>query len=320
MQCNSAHLIIVDEAESQQRIDNFLLRVLKKIPPSHIYRILRRGEVRVNSGRVRQTYRLQAGDRIRIPPLWTDPPLAPPPPQLGVVLLQRALYEDDALLIIDKPTGIAVHGGSGIAHGIIERLRSTRREWSQLELAHRLDRETSGCLMLAKRRHALRKLHQSLREHQVKKHYLVLVRDAWSGGARWICQPLLKRLRRSGERIVRVSSLGKPTATRVTVVNTVPTASLLNAQPLTGKTHQIRVHLASSGHPIAGDQKYGDDNFNRDLQAIGLRRLFLHAHRLELPHPITGKPLIVEAPLPPVLMKVLRQIGIEYLNKNTSAI
>ena len=302
-------------AESQQRIDNFLLRILKGVPRPNIYRILRRGEVRVNSGRVRQTYRLQTGDRVRIPLLWIESGTmaAPPPPEFGLNLLQRVLYEDDALLIIDKPAGIAVHGGSNIAYGIIERLRSVSPQWEQIELAHRLDRETSGCLMLAKRRSALRQLHQHLREQRIEKHYQVLVKGHWKQRQPvLIQQPLLKKENRNGERYVRVAKDGKPSATQITAIAVGATASLLDAQPLTGKTHQIRVHLANSGYPIAGDKKYGDSEFNRYLRARGLSRLFLHACQLKLLHPLTSESLLVSAPLPVSLVKVAKKLGIPH--------
>ncbi len=307
-----AHWHTVLANESQQRIDNFLLRTLKGVPRPHIYRILRRGEVRVNSARVRQTYCLQSGDRVRIPPLWIEgTSTAAPPPAFGLDLLQRVLYEDDALIVINKPAGIAVHGGSGIKHGVIERLRAVSREWAQMELVHRLDRDTSGCLILAKRRSVLRQLHQYLRLQRIEKHYQALVKGSWEPQTS-ICiqQPLLKQTNRNGERSVRIAKDGKPAATRVSMIATSASVSLLDAQPLSGKTHQIRVHLASHGYPIAGDQKYGDSEFNRCLQGLGLNRLFLHACQLKLRHPVTAERLLISAPLPPSLVKVAKKLAV----------
>jgi 23S rRNA pseudouridine955/2504/2580 synthase len=287
----------VDAGSEGQRVDNFLLRVCKGVPRSHIYRVLRTGEVRVNSRRVVATYRLQLGDRVRIPPIRIDTraPRRAPPVELPVV------FEDDSLLIVDKPAGIAVHGGSGVSFGVIERLRSARPEAKFLELAHRLDRETSGLLVLAKRRPALVALHAALREGRVRKRYLVLVKGRWRDDKRSVSLPLKKSLTRSGERRVSVDRAGREAVTVFRRVRDVPGYTVLEAELLTGRTHQIRVHLAHLGFPILGDDKYGDFELNRAVAKRGLKRMFLHAAVLELQHPVTGATLKVDSPLPPEL-------------------
>lgn len=280
-----------------QRIDNYLTKRLKGVPKSHIYRILRSGEVRVNSGRVKPEYRLEEGDRVRLPPVRTasrgrDASRAPAPWQAPVV------YEDDALLVIDKPAGIAVHGGSGISHGIVERLRAGRPQAPFLELAHRLDRETSGVLILAKRRSALLALHRQLREGRMEKRYLVLVKGRWRDVKRSVKLPLRKRTSGSGERRVGVSDEGLPAHTVFHLQRVWRDYSLLQAELKTGRTHQIRVHLAHLGFPVAGDDKYGDFALNRSLARQGLKRMFLHASMAVIEHPRSGATLTLEAPLP----------------------
>ena len=291
-----------------QRIDNYLITQLKGVPKSRVYRILRRGEVRVNRGRVSADYRLQAGDAVRIPPLRVN--VAPTPvanSPLPARLARSILYEDDRLLVLNKPSGVAAHGGSGIALGAIEALRAARPEAPYLELVHRLDRETSGCLMVAKRRSLLRELHAQLRAHAIDKRYLLLVQGRWQGGDRRVDLALSRDLVRGGERVVRVAADGQESATRFTPLEPFAGATLLQARPLSGRTHQIRVHAAASGHPIAGDSKYGDPAFNAALRERGLRRLFLHASelRLELPG---GAPLRVAAPLDPELERLLDEL------------
>jgi 23S rRNA pseudouridine955/2504/2580 synthase len=290
----SAAAVEVDAGSEGQRVDNFLLRVCKGVPRSHIYRVLRTGEVRVNSRRVAATYRLQPGDRVRIPPIRVDPstPRRAPPAELPVVL------EDDSLLVVDKPAGIAVHGGSGISFGVIERLRSARPQARFLELAHRLDRDTSGLLILAKRRAALVALHAALREGRVRKRYLVLVKGNWRDDKRNVNLPLRKSLTQSGERRVSVDRAGREAVTVFRRVRALPGHTLLEAELMTGRTHQIRVHLAHLGFPILGDDKYGDFERNRAVAKRGLKRMFLHAARLEFQHPITGVPLALSSPLP----------------------
>ena len=300
---SNASAIEVDEASEGQRVDNFLLRVCKGVPRSHIYRILRKGEVRVNSRRVDATYRLRPGDRVRIPPMRRDqrPEKSVPPPMCLPVV-----FEDDALLVVDKPSGIAVHGGSGVSFGIIEQLRAARPRQKFLELAHRLDRETSGLLVLAKKRSALTSLHAALREGKMRKDYLALVRGRWSDTGRRVSLPLKKFLTRAGQRRVSVDREGRRSETFFRKRQELGDYTLLSAQLLTGRTHQIRVQLAHLGFPIAGDDKYGDFDLNRSLAKKGLRRMFLHAAELEFEHPLTGNRLSLAVPLPPDLSRFLR--------------
>jgi 23S rRNA pseudouridine955/2504/2580 synthase len=298
----------VGPEQAGQRIDNFLLTRLKGVPKSRVYRILRRGEVRVNRGRVAPSYKLQAGDAVRIPPVRVS---AEPGPVVGSALPARLtrsiIYEDDGLLVLDKPSGVAAHGGSGISLGAIEALRAARPDAPFLELVHRLDRETSGCLMVAKRRSVLRELHAQLRAHSIDKRYLLLVQGVWRGGGRRIDLALARDQVRGGERIVRVAKEGQEAATRFTPLERFEDATLMRARPLTGRTHQIRVHAAALGHPIAGDSKYGAPAFDASLRERGLRRLFLHACELRLTLP-GGDPLRVEAPLGPELEAVLGEL------------
>jgi 23S rRNA pseudouridine955/2504/2580 synthase len=299
-----ARTAIVDESASDQRIDNFLLRTLKGVPRSHVYRLLRGGEVRVNSRRVDATYRLQPGDRVRIPPVRMARPAAGRPPAPRDHGLPVA-YEDEALLVVNKPAGVAVHGGSGVSFGVIERLRAARPAARVLELAHRLDRETSGLLIVAKKRSALTALHAALREGRVAKRYLVLVKGAWTRGARDVVLPLRKRVTAAGERRVSVGEGGQESRTRFDPVRRCDGFTLLAARLDTGRTHQIRVQLAHLGFPIAGDDKYGDFELNRELARRGLKRMFLHAAELELEHPTTGARLALSAPLPDDLQRFL---------------
>ncbi len=293
-----ANLVEVGEESAAQRIDNFLLRELKGVPKSHVYRVLRSGEVRVNSGRVRPDYRLRPGDRVRVPPMrLPEAPVRPVPRALPLPVV----FEDAALLVIDKPSGIAVHGGSGVSFGVIESLRATRPQARFLELAHRLDRDTSGLLIVAKKRSALLELHRSLREGEVEKTYLALVQGRWQGGARELSASLHKYLTASGERRVSVREDGQRALTRVKPVAVGEAFSFLEIRLLTGRTHQIRVHLAHAGHPVLGDDKYGDFEANRRLAGEGVKRLMLHAHRLAFRHPVTGEPLSFESPCPDAL-------------------
>jgi len=307
-----AREFLVDEAHAGQRIDNFLSARLKGLPRSRIYRILRRGEVRVNRGRIRQHYRLQAGDVVRIPPVRLAAPGEPAPVPAGASrrIEDAVLYEHDGLLVVDKPAGMAVHGGSGVSHGVIEALRAARPDARMLELVHRLDRETSGCLMLATRRVVLTGLHEALRDGHTEKSYLALLAGRWHGGERMVDAPLLKNQVRSGERVVRIDPAGKAAQTRFEPLAIGAAYTLVRAQPLTGRTHQIRVHAASLGMPIAGDTKYGDRGRDRGAREAGLSRLFLHAHRLGLRHPVGGSRMRVEAPLPLSLAKVLGALGL----------
>lgn len=287
----------VDEGSAGQRIDNFLVRVCKGVPKSHIYRILRSGEVRVNSRRVDQTYRLQGGDEVRIPPIRLaekDPAAAPVP--VGKPF--DIVFEDDALLVLDKPAGLAVHGGSGVSFGVIEQLRRQRPEAKFLELAHRLDRETSGLLIVAKKRSALTVLHDMMRDGKVQKRYLTLVSGRWLNPMQHIRQPLQKYLLDNGERRVSVHRDGKPAHSIVRLQRRWQGFSLLEVELKTGRTHQIRVHLTDAGFPLCGDDKYGDFALNKVLEKEGLKRMFLHAARLAFRHPLTDQPIELTAPLP----------------------
>ncbi len=294
--------------DAGQRIDNFLIRHLRGVPRTHIYRILRTGEVRVNSGRVRQGYRLAAGDRVRIPPLRV---VSAPPARPSASLIERVegwiLREEDDWLALDKPSGIAVHGGSGLRHGLIEALRAARPQARGLELVHRLDRETSGCLLVAKRRSALRALHQALRSGTVDKRYLALALGRWPRARERVDAPLQRFVLRSGERMVRAGEGGKPARTRFRVLGYAPQATLLEARPVTGRTHQIRVHAALAGNPLAGDPKYGG---GARVRVPGLRRLFLHAHALRFAAPGGGEVTICAA-LPEELREVLARLALE---------
>lgn len=286
----------IDEASAGQRIDNFLLRLAKGVPKSHVYRILRGGEVRVNGRRVQPTYRLALGDEVRVPPLRVAEPTRSAPAPAGKPL--PVVFEDDALLVVDKPSGKAVHGGSGVSYGVIEQLRTQRPELRMLELAHRLDRETSGLLIVAKKRSALTALHDMMREGQVEKRYLTLVPGRWMNPMQHVKAPLLKYLTPEGERRVRVSDEGKPAHSIVRLVQRWADYSLLEVELKTGRTHQIRVHLTHLGFPLCGDDKYGDFALNKRLEGEGLRRMFLHAASLRFHHPLTGELLAFEAALP----------------------
>ncbi len=308
-----ARELTIDEHHAGQRIDNFLISCLKGLPRTRIYRILRRGEVRVNMGRIRQHYRLKQGDVVRIPPVRVaqSAPSRGPAAALRELVQECILYEDRGLIVLDKPSGVAVHGGSGRPHGIIEALRAARGERHYLELVHRLDRDTSGCLMIAKRRPVLTALHAAFRHAKVRKRYLVLVKGHWRGGARDIEAGLRRNVLRSGERLVRVEASGKAGRTRFVPRSPGRTASLMEALPFTGRTHQIRVHAACAGHPVAGDAKYGEREFNRRMRDHGLRRLFLHAASLSFENPGEGAMLTVEAPLPAELRGALASLGLD---------
>ncbi|MCW5624086.1 MAG: RluA family pseudouridine synthase [Burkholderiales bacterium] len=301
----------LDEDAEGQRVDNFLLRILKGVPKAHVYRILRSGEVRVNSRRADPTLRLHAGDRVRVPPIRISPPSAPPAPG-GARVMPRVLHEDDALLVIDKPAGLAVHGGSGISHGVIERLRAERPELRFLELVHRLDRETSGVLLLAKRRSALTRMHEQIRNGTTGKRYTVLVKGRWTTPVRTIREALRKEATADGDRRVSVDQDGKPAITTFRLKRPLGDFTLLEADLKTGRTHQIRVHLAHAGYPIAGDDKYGDFALNRDLTRQGLKRMFLHAARFECDHPIRGDRIAFEAPLPRELAAFIATLDVSH--------
>ncbi len=298
---NSVAHVVIDDEEQGQRLDNFLIRRCKGVPKSHIYRILRSGEVRVNSRRVDATYRLCAGDNLRIPPIRIA---ERPKSEVDEAAKQRVdlpiLFEDEAMLVIDKPEGIAVHGGSGVSFGVIEALRRQRPQAKFLELAHRLDRETSGILLVGKKRLALTALHDMFREHGAgaDKRYLVLVKGRWMNNTQHVKLPLLKYLTENGERRVSVDAQGKASHTVFRLLARWPEMSLLEAQLKTGRTHQIRVHLAHLGFPILGDEKYGDFSLNKDLKRDGLKRMALHAWRMAFRHPLTSGPMECVSPLP----------------------
>ena len=299
----------IDENRAGQRLDNFLISQLKGVPKSRLYRLLRKGEVRVNRGRVGPDYRLQEGDSVRLPPVREAPPreLVAKPEEFEW-LADRILYEDDALLAIDKPAGFAVHGGSGVGVGVIEAMRLTRPAAPFIELVHRLDRSTSGCLLLAKSRPTLLALHQMLQAGEIDKRYMALIKGRWRGGAAELSAPLARDRRRGQERLVGVSEDGKEAETRFVPKGNYGSATLVEIHLLTGRTHQARVHAAHLGHPIAGDDKYGDREFNRKLRPLGLRRLFLHAASLRFKHPISGSSMEFQAPLPPELTTVLERL------------
>ncbi len=300
MNNTSVKLVTIAADEAGQRIDNFLRNQLKGVPKSMIYRIVRKGEVRVNKKRIKPEYKLQPGDEVRIPPVRiAERDEAPVSAKLDKVaaLNDCIIFEDDHLLVLNKPSGTAVHGGSGLSFGVIEGLRALRPEARFLELVHRLDRETSGVLLVAKKRSALRALHEQLRMKGMQKDYLALVRGQWQSHCKVVQAPLLKNILQSGERIVRVNAEGKPSETRFKVEERFEHATLVKASPVTGRTHQIRVHALHAGHPIAFDDRYGDRDFDAELKGTGLDRLFLHAAALRFEHPNTGETMRVEAPM-----------------------
>ncbi len=314
---DSVNWLVVGEEAGGQRVDNFLLKVLKGVPKSHVYRILRSGEVRVNRHRVGPDARLVAGDRVRVPPIRTAAPDAAGRAPVAAGPLPPILFEDDALLAVDKPAGLAVHGGSGVSHGLIERLRHARPEAKFLELVHRLDRDTSGVLLVAKKRAALVALHEQLREGRTDKRYLVLVRGNWRDAVRAVELSLTKFVTGDGERRVRVEREGQTARTVFRLVRKWPAAeppvALLEAELDTGRTHQIRVHLTHIGFPLAGDDKYGDFAWNKALAKQGLKRMFLHAQRISFAHPATGATLTIESPLPAELAAFIARLdaGVE---------
>ena len=308
---NKPQIINIDEDSSGQRIDNFLFTRLKGVPKSHVYRILRKGEVRVNGGRCQAERRLEAGDKLRIPPLRLAEREENTIPQAQVRqrLEGRILHEDEDFLVINKPAGMAVHGGSGLSYGVIEGLRALRPQAKFLELVHRLDRETSGCLLIAKKRSALRHLHEMFREgHQVKKVYIALLTGVWERKSLLVDAPLKKNILQSGERMVKVARDGKPARTDFRRLRKFASATLVEANLFTGRTHQIRVHALSIGHPIVCDERYGDESSNAGFRQLGLKRLFLHASELAFAHPRDNRPFAIHAPLEPELQDFLQRL------------
>ncbi len=305
--------VTITDDHAGQRIDNFLITYLKGVPKSLIYRLLRKGEVRVNKKRIKPEYKLAEGDELRIAPIRVSEPKpdALPSANLDKVkqLEKHIIYEDTVMLVLNKPSGIAVHGGSGLNFGVIEALRALRPQDRNLELVHRIDRATSGLLMVAKKRSALKHLQEQLRQKTMRKQYQCLVKGRWPERRRAIQAPLLKRELNSGERAVSVSPEGKPSETRFKILQRFERATLMEASPVTGRTHQIRVHSQYAGHPIACDERYGDDHFDHQMRQLGLDRLFLHAFRLTFTHPVDEKSMILEAPLEPKLLQLIKKLG-----------
>ena len=304
--------LTVDEESAGQRLDNFLIRHLKGVPKTHVYRIIRSGEVRVNKGRASADTRIESGDVVRLPPVRISDKVAEKAARPAPGREFPLLLEDDALMAIDKPAGVAVHGGSGVSFGVIEQLRQARPLAKLLELVHRLDRETSGILLVAKKRSALKHVQDQFRERETGKTYLALVQGQWPEKLKVIDSALHKFLLPDGERRVRVTSNDDPDGMRsITLVKVAErwnTCTLLEVTIKTGRTHQIRVHLASQGHPIAGDDKYGDFEWNKSLQKQGLKRMFLHAWRLQFTHPATGKRVELMSNLPPELQLYVNHV------------
>lgn len=299
------------EGDVGQRLDNFLMRVFRAVPKSHVYRVLRKGEVRVNGKRAKPETRIAAGDRIRIPPIRvdTEPRESKPSNSLQSFISTAVIHEDRDLLIINKPSGVAVHGGSGLAFGVIEALRAARPELIELELVHRLDRDTSGVLVLAKRRAALREMHAALREREMTKRYLALVCGRWGLGKKTLELPLLTNQKQGGERMVRVHPEGQSAhSVFVPKQHFGRLATLMDIEIGTGRTHQIRVHAAYAGHPVAGDEKYGDKACNDSLRPFGLKRMFLHAQSLQFVRPGTTEQFTITAPLSEELQTVLNKL------------
>ena len=309
-QSQKVQFIEISTSQAGQRIDNFLLTLEKGVPKSRIYRAIRKGEVRVNKGRIKQTYKIQAGDVIRVPPLRVAERETPTQvsDSLKQQLLQDIIFEDDSMLVLNKPSGLAVHAGSQIQLGVIEAFRLMKSELPFLELVHRLDRDTSGCLLLAKSRDSLLNLQQQLLSDQIDKRYLTLLKGLMPNSQQLVEQPLLKNTVSSGERMVQVTADGKQAKTLFMRQQALSIAQLTEVKLFTGRTHQIRVHAAWSGHPVAGDDKYGDRDFNKTLKSFGLKRLFLHAWRLGIQHPLTGEPMQLEAPLPDKLQLVINNL------------
>lgn len=298
-QKRSVQTLEIGSDEAGQRIDNFLFSHLKGVPKSRVYRLLRKGEVRVNKGRIKAQYRLQTGDCVRIPPITVQPAaeVSTRVKGMGAILESRIVYQDEYLIVLNKPAHMAVHGGSGLHGGVIEALRVVKPREKCLELVHRLDKATSGCLLIAKRKQTLRKLHAMFRTDQVDKRYLALLTGNLREAQRTVDVPLEKFVLAGGERLVKVSGRGKSARTDFRRLESFDQASLVEARLFTGRTHQIRVHAAHLGHPIAGDERYGREDANKKWRQLGLKRMFLHAWRMRLTHPETGEVLSLEAPL-----------------------
>ncbi len=308
------YIVEISDDRAGQRVDNFLVSHLKGVPKSRVYRLLRKGEVRVNKGRIKPDYRLQAGDQLRIPPVRVtnkeDQQNSLPPPNMIETIKASILFQDNGLYVINKPAGIAVHGGSGIRYGVIEAMRAAFPSEQQLELVHRLDRETSGCLLIARKRSMLRRLHEQMRNNDIRKSYVTLVKGSWQDGKQTIDVPLRKNTLKSGERIVRIDMEGKQAQSIFKPIKRFKYATLMEVELITGRTHQIRVHAAHAGYPIAGDEKYGQRGFNLTMKELGLNRLFLHAKSLSFSLNGSDSDTTVVAPLGAELEQVLQNCEI----------
>lgn len=306
----AVRVVEIERSRGGQRIDNFLLTLFKGVPRSHVYRLLRTGQVRVNKGRIKPTYRLNVGDQVRIPPVsYSESMPVRVDDDRRAAIEAVVIHEDEDVMVLDKPAGMAVHGGSGLRFGLIEALKLMRPDSPDISLVHRLDRFTSGCLLVAKNRAMLPALQEQFRTERVEKQYLTLVKGRWQGGARTVTLSLHKGRLQSGERMVQVDDEeGKDAESRFIPVETFAVASLMQVMLKTGRMHQIRVHAAGVGHPVAGDEKYGDPDFNRSMRDFGLKRIFLHAQALSFYHPRTGRLMSLSTPLPDTLRQVLERL------------
>jgi len=296
----------ITQNDAGQRIDNYLLRRYKGVPRSHIYRILRRGEVRINKKRVKPAYKLVAGDEVRLPPVrYTPGGTRRPPDDVIQRVKSRIVYDDNRIMVINKPPGLPVHAGTGFDYGVIDALHQLSHQSDDVFLVHRLDRETSGCLLIARDREAMRYLHQALRNGEIKKYYLALLKGRWGQGPQSVDLPLQRNKMQGGERLVQVDETGKEAHSVFIPVREYRQASLMKVELLTGRTHQIRAHAEALGHPLAGDRQYGDQAFNYEMKSLGLKRMFLHALSLSFPHPDDSQVLTIEPPLDDDLQMVL---------------
>lgn len=296
---SNVRMLVVDGEEAGQRLDNYLLKHLRKVPKMLVYRIIRKGEVRVNKGRAQPSRRLLEGDIVRVPPVAiTEAGEKVTPPKVQMERIEDLiLFEDADLIVVNKPSGIAVHGGSGVSWGLVELVRNLREDAKRVELVHRLDRDTSGAIILAKKMSVLRAMHLQIRQNEIEKHYLTLVCGQWPKDKQKIDLPLIKNTLRSGERIVQVSPDGKPCLSYFILQQQFEQAALMTVKLITGRTHQIRVHALSQGCPVVGDDKYGHEVQNKAFKTLGMSSLALHAQRLSFTHPVTGNKIEIEAPL-----------------------
>lgn len=309
--------VTANAGDAGQRIDNFLIRHFKGVPKSHIYKILRKGEVRVNKKRIKATYKLSVGDEVRLPPVRTSPEKVRRPPDDAIERLSRRIvYDDERVVVVNKPAGLAVHAGSGIDFGVIDIMQCMEKKDRDIFLVHRLDRGTSGCLLLARDREALRSLQRALQEDRMTKYYLALVKGRWEQQEQRLEMSLRRNKIRGGERLVQVDRDGKPSVSVFTTLRSFAGkpgqagCSLMRIKLITGRTHQIRVHSAESDHPLAGDQRYGDEQFNRQMKSYGLNRIFLHASAITFPHPDNDQDMTLEPPLDDDLQQVLEQLSV----------